>query len=314
MTANLVTLFGGSGFLGRRIAVRLVQGGYDVRIAVRDPERAAGLLERGGAMQVTCVRADLRDEATVAAALAGSASAVNAVGHYVKKGSATFEAIHGHGAAGVARQAQQAGVRRLVHVSGIGADPESASSYVRARAMGERLVAEAFPGATVLRPSVLFGPEDNFINMLARLARYAPALPLFGRGETRLQPVFVGDVAEACVRALTDAAAAGRIYELGGPDIYSYYALLRLILERTGRRRLLVPVPFALWEVLAALAAVLPNPPVTRDQIVLMRRDNVVGQGPGSQGSGGQQTLTLQDLGITPAPLADVLPQYENLK
>jgi len=299
MVADVVTMFGGSGFLGRRVVARLVRQGGDVRIAVRHPERAGALLQLGRPGQVTCVAADVWDEASVAGAIKGSAAVINCVGHYVEKSGASFDAIHGQGAEHVARQAREAGVGRLIHISGIGADPESRSPYVRARAQGERLVADAFPGATILRPSVIFRPEDNFFKMLARMARYSPVLPLFGTGMTRLQPVFVDDVAEACAKVLTDEATRGQIYELGGPDIVTYRDLLRLVLDRTGRWRPLIPVPFAIWEILATLAAILPNPPVTGDQITLMRQDNVVGE-----------ALAFEALGIDPTPAADILPRY----
>jgi len=300
MVADMVTMFGGSGFLGRRVVARLVQQGEDVRIAVRHPERAGGLAQLGRPGQVTGIAADVWDEASIVGAVAGSAVVINCVGHYVEKSGASFDAIHGLGAEHVARQANKTGVRRLVHISGIGADAKSSSPYVRARAKGERLVAEAFPGATILRPSVLFGPDDNFFNMLARMARFSPALPLFGTGGTRLQPVFVDDVAEACARVLTDETTVGRVYELGGPDIYTYRDLLRLVLDRTGRWRPLIPVPFVVWETLAAVAAILPTPPVTRDQITLMRQDNVVAG----------EALAFADLGIEPTPAADILPRY----
>jgi len=246
MVTDVVTMFGGSGFLGRRVVARLVQQGGDVRIAVRHPERAGGLAQGGRAGQVTCIAADVWDEASVIDAIAGSAAVINCVGHYVEKSGASFDAIHGRGAEHVARQAKAAGVRRLVHISGIGADSDSASPYVRARAKGERLVAEA------------------------------------------------------CARVLTDETTAGQIYELGGPDIYTYRDLLRLVLDRTGRWRPLIPVPFVIWNILAALAAVLPNPPVTRDQITLMGQDNVV--------TG--EALAFEDLGIDPTAAADVLPRY----
>ena len=223
------------------------------------------------------MRADVWDEASVGPALAGAEAVVNTVGHYVERGGASFEAIHGQGAAHVARAAAAAGIGRLVHISGIGADEKSASSYVRARAIGERLVREIFPQATILRPSVMFGPDDAFFNQLAAIARVAPVLPLFGSGEVRLQPAYVGDVAEAVARALETEAAKGQTYELGGPRAYSYKALLQLLLEQLGRRRLLLPVPYRAWELLAALMAPLPKRPISRDQVVLMKQDNVVG-------------------------------------
>ena len=300
MTSGRVTVFGGSGFLGRRIVRRLAADGAEVRVAVRHPERASFLAETRTAGRIIPVYADVWDEASVAPAVAGADAVVNTVGHYVARGRASFEAIHGQGAMHVARAAARAGVRRLVHISGLGADPASDSRYVRARAIGERLVQEAFPGATILRPSVIFGPESGLLNRLAALARVLPVLPLFGRGGTKLQPVYVGDVAEAVARALATPAAAGQIYELGGPRVYTYRALVRLVLERTHRRRVLLPVPFVAWEMLAALLAVLPRPPVSRDQIALMRRDNMVTAG----------ALTLRDLGIAPTAVGAIVPTY----
>jgi uncharacterized protein YbjT (DUF2867 family) len=297
---RLVTVFGGSGFLGRRIALRLAADGAQVRIAVRHPERAAPLGRLGEPGQITAVRADVWEEATVAPALAGAGAVVNTVGHYVERGDASFEAIHGEGARHVAAAAHAAGVPRLVHISGIGADPASDSPYVRARATGERLVREAFPAATILRPSVMFGPDHDFLNRLAGLARVLPALPLFGAGDVRLQPVFVDDVAAAVVKALALPEAAGRLYELGGPRVYSYKALVQLVLEHTGRRRLLLPVPYFAWNALAALSAPLPGRPISRDQVKLMQRDNVVSPG----------ALTFADLGIAPTALETVAPTY----
>lgn len=300
MASKRVTVFGGSGFLGRQIIKVLAAEGNDVRVAVRHPERASALEGLGRDGKIELARADVWDESTVAPAVTGADAVINTVGHYVEKGPATFDVIHGQGALHVARQARQAGAERLIHISGLGADPGSDSPYVRARGIGEHLVREAFEGVTILRPSVIFGAEDSFFNTLAGLARGSPVLPLFGSGRTRLQPVFVGDVAEACARVLADPATKGRIYELGGPRVYAYRALLELVLERVGRRRLLLPVPFFLWDTLAALMAVLPNPPLTRDQVKLMRRDNVVEA----------TALTLQDLGIAPTSVEQVLPSY----
>ncbi len=324
MTAGPVTVFGGSGFLGRRIVECLAAAGCDVRVAVRHPERASfregGVGRDGGggvdghddgsgrdardgddagSGRIEVVRADVWDEPTVARAVEGAASVINTVGHYVEKRGATFDAIHGRGAQHVARQAKEAGAARLVHISGLGADPGSASPYVRARGIGENLVREAFDGVTILRPSVIFGPGDAFVNKLAAMGRQAPVLPLFGTGGTRLQPVFVGDVAEACARALADPSSQGRVYELGGPRVYPYRQLVRLVLDEVGARTALVPVPFLAWDVLACGLALLPNPPLTRDQVKLMKRDNVVGR----------DALILSDLGIRPALLEEILPQ-----
>ena len=300
MDSRLVTVFGGSGFLGRQIVKRLAADGTPVRVAVRRPEQASFLeaLAPGGRIEV--VAADVWNETTVARAVEGSAAAVNTVGHYVEQRGASFDAVHGEGARHVARQALKAGVGRLVHISGIGADPASASPYVRARGVGEALVRDAFEGATILRPSVLFGPGDKFLNTLARLARLAPALALFGRGETRLQPVFVGDVADASARVLADPGTQGKTFELGGPRVYAYRELLELVLREVGRKRLLVPVPFAVWEAAAAVLSVLPSPPLTADMVTLMKQDNVVGAG----------ALGLKDLGISPVAVEKVLPTY----
>src|SRR5919106_137341 len=279
MALGRVTVFGGSGFLGREIVRRLAEDGAEVRVAVRHPERAAFLTGPGNAGQVTAVQADVWDAATVAPALDGADAVVNTVGHYVERGDASFEAIHGQGARHVAQAAAAAGVRRLVHISGIGADPAADSAYVWARAVGERLVREAFPAATILRPSVMFGPSDTFLNRLAALARALPALPLFGSGEVKLEPVYVNDVAAAVARALAMPAAEGHLYELGGPRVYSYRALVQLVLDHTGRRRLLLPVPYAAWNALAALLSPLPQRPISRDQVKLMQKDNVVSPG-----------------------------------
>ncbi len=302
MASKLVTVFGGSGFLGRQIVKCLAAEGSNVRVAVRHPERASLLKGFARKVRIELVRANVKDESTVGRALKKSTLVINTVGHYVEKGSSTFDAVHGQGALYVARQARQAAVERLIHISGLGADPKSDSPYVRARGIGEVLVKEAFDGVTILRPSVIFGPDDSFFNTLVGIARRAPVLPLFGMGRTNLQPVFVENVAEACVRVLANSSTEGKIYELGGPRVYTYKALVQLVLEQVGRGRILVPVPFCVWDTLAALMAFLPNPPLSRDQVKLLKRDNVV------EGS----TLTLEDLGIGPIPVEEILPTYIN--
>lgn len=294
-----VTVFGGSGFLGRYIVRQLAAQGAKVRAAARHPEDAAfqGPLGEG---LITPIYADVRDEISVSQAVESAEAVVNAVGLYVERGHATFDAVHAQGALNVARQASRAGVARLLHISGIGADPNSESRYVRARAQGESLIREAFEGATILRPSVLFGREDAFLNTLTRLARFSPVLPLFGNGATLLQPVFVGNVAEAVRNVLAEPTSRGKVYELGGPRVYSYKALMEILVKRLGRKRILVPVPYFLWELQAALLSVLPDPPLTYDQIVLMKRDNVISKG----------ALTLGDLGIDPTAVETLLPAY----
>jgi NADH dehydrogenase len=298
--ARRATVFGGSGFIGRYIVRLLAAEGAVVRVAVRRPTQALFLKPMGAVGQIVPVAADVRDPAAVAAAVHGVEDVVNVTSLYVERGRATFAAVHEKGAETVARAAAEAGVARLVQFSGIGADPQSASRYARSRARGEALVRAAFPGATLLRPSIVFGPEDKFFNTFAALAQLSPALPLFGGGRTRLQPVYVGDVAEAARRALHDTAAPGSTYELGGPRVYTLRALLELLLAEIGRRRLLVPVPFLLAEIQAAILSLLPSPPLTRDQVRLLKADNVVAAG----------APDLDALGIAPTAVEVVLPTY----
>ena len=300
MQINRVTVFGGTGFLGSEVVDRLAAEDIEVRVAVRRPDRAAAERRLDDAGRVEAVYADLRDDASVARAVEGSDAAINAVGLYVERGAETFQAVHETGALNVARQAAILGVDRLVHFSGIGADPHSGSAYVRARAKGEAVVKEAFPRATILRPSVLFGPADNFLNSLVAITGRTPILPLFGRGQTALQPLYVGDAAEAAFRTLQHPAAPGETYELGGPETYRYRALIELVLKHSRQRCRLVPLPFAIWQGLATLASILPSPPITRAQVTLMRRDNVVAHG----------ARSLEDLGIAATSLEDVLPSY----
>jgi len=294
MPYGLVTVFGGSGFLGRFIVEHLHTAGARVRVAVR--HSTEGAPPQGGDIEV--VYADVRDGGTVAQAVRDSDAVVNAVGLYVPQGKATFEAVHVDGAQEVARAAREAGILRLVHISGIGADVNSESSYVRSRALGELAVREAYPEATILRPSVLFGRGDALFRSLAAITPISPVFPLFGDGSTRLQPVFVGDVAEAVVKAVGFPSTRGKVYELGGPRVYRYRELVELVLVHLNRRRALVPVPFFLWEIQAALLGLLPNPPLTRDQVILMRRDNIVSD----------TALTFADLGITPRTVEAELP------
>ena len=292
-----VTIFGGTGFLGRQVVKLLIEKGASIRVAVRHPEPDGGFERERGEGQIECLEADVCDETSVARAVAGSHAVVNAVGHYVEAGPATFDAIHAQGALHVARQAGQAGVQRLIHVSGLGANPASKSSYIRARGIGEARVKEAFDGVTILRPCVIFGHDDAFLNTLASLARSLPALPLFGRGDTRLQPVFVQDVAKACVKAIDDPSTAGKVFELGGPKVYSYRELVELVQQYEGSNSLLLPLPFLLWDVMAIVSGFLANPPLTRDQVALMKQDKVVGS----------EALGLSDLGITPIVVEVVL-------
>jgi uncharacterized protein YbjT (DUF2867 family) len=268
-------VFGGSGFLGRRLVHRLTAEGMTVRVAVRHPDPARVELRSIGLDRVTVVPADVRDQASVAAAIAGADAVVNAVSAYVEKAGVTFEAVHVQGAETLAQEAVAAGVARLVLVSGVGADPDSSSPYIRARGRGERVVQQTFPEATIVRPGAMFGPGDALFGTLAELARVLPVLPLIGGGYTRLQPVFVEDVAEAIASILADPGTVGRTYELAGPGVYTLRELVSMTLRLMSKRRLLMPVPFAVAEIQARLFELLPNPPLTTGQVDLLKTDNV---------------------------------------
>ena len=295
-----ISVFGGTGFFGRRLVQRLVAEGARVRVAVRHSERARSILDAADLDRVTILRADVRDQAAVAAAVAGADAVVNAVSAYVEKGGVTFAAIHEKGAETIAREAAAAGVGRLVLLSGIGADPESRSPYIRARGRGELVVRRAFPGATIVRPGAMFGPGDAHFGTLAALVPLLPVLPLIGGGRSRLQPVYVDDVADAVTRVLADSGTAGRTYELAGPQIYTLLELIRFALRLMGRRRPLLPIPFAVAEIQARLFEFLPSPPLTTSQVDLLKADNVAsGALPG-----------FRELDIQPRTVEEVVPTY----
>lgn len=294
-----VVVFGGTGFLGRRLVQRLAQGAT-VRVAVRNADSARSALGAAGLNQVTVFRADVRDQTSVAAAMAGADAVVNAVSAYVEKGDVTFEAVHVQGAEMVAREAGRLGVARLVLISGLGANPQSPSPYIRSRGRGELVVQQAFPDSTIVRPSAMFGRGDALFGTLAHLARLLPVLPLIGGGRTRLQPVYVGDVAEAVARILADPGTVGRTYELAGPWVYTLRELVSFTLRVIGKRRLLMPVPFAVAEIQARLFELLPNPPLTTGQVDLLKADSVAsGTVPG-----------LRELNIQPKTVEEVVPTY----
>ena len=297
MSSRRVTVFGGTGFLGRRIMRHLHDADFVVRIASRHPERSRSLLS-GDVSDIESVRADANDEASVATAVSGAWAVVNAVSLYVEHGEHTFQSVHVEAAKRVALLARQAGVETFVHVSGIGADAGSASPYIRSRGRGEEAVLDAFPSARLIRPAVMFGPGDALLTSLLTMLRHMPVFPMFGRGETRLQPAYVEDVAEAIVRVLR-APVALRPYELAGPRVYTYQALLRTIAASAGTRLFLVPFPFSLWHAIGYVSEALPSPPITRNQVELMERDNI----PEPDAPG------FEALQISPQAIENILPQ-----
>jgi NADH dehydrogenase len=305
MNKPLVTVFGGSGFLGRNTVRALAKAGYRIRVAVRKPYNANFLPPMGTVGQIQLVKCNVHDADQIAAALNGASIAINLTGVLSQRGEQSFQAIHVDAARAIAEAAQKAGVGTLVHLSAIGADVDAKSKYACTKGEGERAVREAFPDAAILRPSLVFGAEDKFFNKFANLARFIPALPLVGGGHTKFQPVFVGDVAAAVLRCVEDTATRRKTYELGGANIYSFKELLQITLHEIGRKRLLVPIPFFIASIKAFFlqmpAMILPiDPLLTMDQVTLLKTDNVVGPG----------ALTLTDLGITPDAMEAVLPSY----
>lgn len=301
---QIVTVFGGTGFLGRRIVRHLLDHDFEVRAVSRHPERAAALFN-SHRIGLTKMKADVHDGAAVTACLADAYGAVNAISLYVERGRETFEAIHVEAAARIARRAREAGVERLVHISGIGADPHSSSNYISARGKGEQAVRQAFPSAMLIRPAVMFGPDDAFLTTLLKLVRFLPIYPMFSRGQMRLQPVYVEDVAEAVTRLMANAGATiSPRHELGGPRIYTYEELLRTIAAQIGVRTKFMPMRFALWHALAWVCEHLPGAPLTRNQIALMRHDNIASSGfPG-----------LPEVHIEPTAIEAIVPAIERMK
>lgn len=315
MKGKLITVFGGTGFVGRHLVQRLAARGARVRVAVRHPKDAALLQPMGDVGQIAAVQASVTHEGSVRAAVEGADAVVNLVGILYESGRATFDAVHRQGAENVARAARDAGIATLVHMSALGADPESHSDYAASKAAGETAVREAFPQAAIIRPSVVFGPEDGFFNLFASIARLSPILPVFGcpkpsyhdgkldiygDGGVKFQPVYVGDVADAIVACLENPAYAGKTFELGGPAVYSFKQIMEMICRETGRKRLLLPIPYMIGTLQAGLLQLLPKPLLTTDQVELLKHDNVV--------SG--KLPTLADLGIEPTGAEGIIPTY----
>ena len=301
---TLVTIFGGSGFLGRNVVRALAKRDYRIRVAVRRPELAGHLQPLGRVGQIHAVQANLRYPASVEAAMRDSQIAINLVGILAEGGAQSFDAVQAKGPATIARAVAAAG-GRMVHVSAIGADENSPSGYGRSKAAGEQAVLAAVPSATILRPSLMFGPEDQFTNRFAALARMSPALPLIGGGETRMQPGYVGDVATAVAEAVDGNAEPGATYELGGPEVLTMREIMEIILSITERKRALVSLPFGLAKLNALFLQFAPGAlKLTPDQVAMLRSDNVVSDAAKAAG------LTLEGLGIAPDSMEAIAPQY----
>jgi len=309
---QLVTVFGGSGFVGRHVVRALVKRGYRVRVAVRRPDLAGFLQPLGTVGQIHAVQANLRYPASVAAAVKGAAAVVNLVGILQEGGRQSFASVQANGARSVAQACAAAGTARVIHVSAIGASPDSRSLYARSKAEGEAAMQAAVPGCVVLRPSIVFGPEDDFFNRFASLARMLPVLPLVGGGETKFQPVFVGDVAEAVALAV-EGRVAGGVHELGGPEVKSFRELVAYICEVTDRKPLLVTLPFPLARIQARILEIadtltlglLPDAlMLTRDQVTLLESDNIVSDAAVTEGR------SFEALGIAPVSVEAVVPSY----
>jgi NADH dehydrogenase len=301
---RLVTVYGGSGFIGRHVVRLLAQNGWRIRVAVRRPDLAHFLQPLGAVGQIHAVQANLRYRDSVLRAAEGSDAVINLVGILAPSGRQSFDAVHAYGARMVADAAREAGAQTLVHLSAIGADANSSSAYARSKAEGEARVREFFPNAAILRPSIVFGPEDDFFNRFAAMARMSPVLPLVGGGKTRFQPVFVGDVATAIGMGVDGNVKPKAIYELGGPEVKSFREIMEYVLKVTYRKRLLASLPFGIARMQAQVLQLLPKPLLTVDQVELLRRDNVVSD------EAIAQQRTLPGLGVSPTAVEAVVPSY----
>lgn len=320
MGRRIATVIGGSGFLGRHIVKRLADQGYTIRVAVRDVESAMCLKPNGNPGQIIPIACNIRNADMVERVVEGAHVVFNLVGLLSQWGKQSFGAVHVEGAENVARACARFKVANLIHVSALGANEDGVAEYARTKGVGEKSVLEAYPTATILRPSVVFGPEDGFFNLFAGLMRITPALPvigapllpdvkfengeldinLYGDGGAKLQPVYVGDVAQAAVNAIDNDDAKGKIFELGGPEVMTFMGVMKRILKHTERKRFLVPVSIPFAKILGGILGFLPNPILTRDQVVMLETDNVVSEG----------ALTLKDLGVEPTAADVILPTY----
>ena len=300
---NLVTIFGGSGFLGTQVVQLLARRGYRIRVAVRRPDLAGHVRPLGAVGQVQPIQANIRNADSVMRAVEGAGTVINLVGIRHERGRQQFRAVHTMGAKTVAEAARRAGTTTLIQISALGADPQSASGYARSKALGEAEVLAAFPEAIIIRPSIMFGPGDEFFNLHGTLARLLPVLPLIG-GKSKFQPIYVGDVAEAIAAAVNGAVKPGRVYELGGPEIVTHREIVERVLRESQRSNPLLPVPRTLAKLMAAPLAILPAPLLTGDQVDLLMSDNVV------SGEATREKRTLHAFGVSPTPMDAILPGY----
>jgi uncharacterized protein YbjT (DUF2867 family) len=296
-----ITVFGASGFVGRHTLQRLAKTGATIRVPTRNPEKAMRLRPMGDVGQIVPIPCSVRNDAAVASAIGSSDVVINLIGILYEKRRDTFQSVHVEVAARIARLAKEQGAQRLIHMSALGADANALSAYARSKAAGEQAVTTFYPGAILMRPSIIFGAEDNFFNRFASLARFSPILPLIGGGHSKFQPVYVGDVADAICKAVDQHDGVAQIVELGGPQIYSFRQLMELILAETGRRRYLMSVPWPLAMLEAFFLEKMPNPLLTRDQVVSLRTDNILHN---------DTMATLRTFGIDPTPLKIILPTY----
>ena len=303
-TDRLITIIGGSGFVGRHIVRALARRGYRIRVACRRPDLAGHLQPLGNTGQIMAVQANVRYPASLAAACEGAYAVINLTGVLHSAGTQSFEAIHAFGAEASAKAAKAARARLFIQMSAIGADAASSSAYARSKAEGEARARASFPGTIVLRPSIVFGPEDDFFNRFAEMARFSPFLPLIGGGETKFQPVFAGDVGEAVARLVDTGEADGKTYELGGPEAFSFRQLMQFTLDTIGRSRALLPLPWGVAKVQAAIMGLMPKPLLTLDQVELLRHDNVVSE------EARREQRTLPGLGVTPQGIEGIVPGY----
>lgn len=301
---RVITIIGGSGFVGRHIVRALARRGYRIRVACRRPDLAGHLQPLGNTGQIMAVQANVRYPASLAAACEGAYAVINLTGVLYSAGAQSFDAVHAFGAEASAKAAKAAKARLFIQMSAIGADETSSAEYARSKAEGEKRARANFPGAIVLRPSIVFGPEDSFFNRFAELARFSPFLPLIGGGETKFQPVFAGDVGEAVARLVDAGEATGQTYELGGPEQLSFRQLMQFTLDTIGRKRLLLTLPWGIAKIQAAVMGLMPKPMLTSDQVELLKRDNVVSE------EARREQRTLEGLGVTPQGIEGIVPGY----